>query len=61
MIKTFIRKPINKLTELNVDNLHIRFVNGWDMYTDSYKILIGLEKMIIVLEIGSHTKLKFYV
>ena len=50
---------INKLTELNVDNLHICFVNGWDMYTDSYREFNRLEKMIHCFRDWPHTKLKF--
>lgn len=50
---------VRRLTSLDCENLHICFVNGWDMYTDKYKGFDRLEKIQRCFKDWGYHKLKF--
>jgi len=50
---------VRRLSALDCKNLHICFVNGWDMYTDKYKGFDRLEKIKRCFKEWGYDKLKF--
>ena len=50
---------IDQIVELDCDNIHFCFVNGWDMYTDTYRDFDRLEKFKHCFRNWPEEKLKF--
>ncbi len=50
---------IDQIVELNCDNIHFCFVNGWDMYTDTYRDFDRLEKFKHCFRRWPEEKLRF--
>ena len=50
---------IEQIVELDCDNIHFCFVNGWDMYTDTYLDFDRLEKFKHCFRNWPEEKLKF--
>ena len=50
---------IDQIVELDCDNIHFCFVNGWDMYTDTYLDFDRLEKFKHCFRNWPEEKLKF--
>ena len=54
-----IKNITNELHRLNVDNLHISFINGWDMYLDSDRHFNRLKKFKAELSDWPEERLQF--
>tara|TARA_B100001939_G_C16941723_1_gene618555 strand:- start:1138 stop:2463 length:1326 start_codon:yes stop_codon:yes gene_type:complete len=52
-------KIVKKLIDLDVDNLHVCFMNGWDMYTDQWEGFDRCEKIKRCFADWPEEKIKF--